>query len=244
MPVNDYGRSPSVYLNSCGKMPLPPKPKQFQFVNIDKPEQSNHAKTQKLVRRHVMQQQLHKRLVKQSRQLETPPKDEDDAPNRVSSDKKSSKERPTSTSMCSCFGAFEDAIAFSKNNGQLLSVEECLLCGRPLLTHAEVDTVPKADSLQMVRLRPNTDHEMRLGAGRADPFASYAVPMSQYMHGLLDHCKRNFIIPHHLLSSASVHNWHSKTCPSSHTQSNSVVLRNNEFDEQRPPSHASRLCFC
>lgn len=171
---------------------LPPsKPKRFQFVNIDRPEQSTQAKTQKLVRRHVMQQHLHKRLAKQSRQNEIRANDEDDEDTSGGVLRACSRLRdvPTPSSMCTCFGNFEDAIAFSRRSGQLLAVEDCLNCGRPLLTHAELDRGPQTDSQGMIRAQLPANPVVRLGAGKADPFASYSVSMDGYMHGLMDHCK-------------------------------------------------------
>jgi hypothetical protein len=154
-----------------------PRSKQthFQFVNNDNPEQSNHIETRRLVRRHVMQQHLKKRIKEQKTGNETP--------GRASSQESTTQISPASV-MCDCFGGFEEAIAASKADGSLLVVAECSICGRSYLKTAD-------SSLQVVETRPRSPLKEvgRLGSGRTDPFALYAIEMSPYMHGLLDHCE-------------------------------------------------------
>lgn len=151
-----------------------PKQTQFQFVNIDNPEQSGHIETRRLVRRHVMQHHLEKRLQDQRREKLA----SNDAPSADSVAQNS----PAASIMCDCFGSFEKTIASSKINGSLLVVAQCPTCGRLFLKSADSDT-------QAIVTPPQSPAKeiSRLGSGRTDPFASYAIEMSPYMHGLLDH---------------------------------------------------------
>ncbi|MCJ1403859.1 hypothetical protein MMC11_007082 [Xylographa trunciseda] len=151
-----------------------PKQTQFQFVNIETPEQSGHVETRKLVRRHVMQQHLQKRLEEQRRDREFP--------NDISTGDSTACNSPTASLMCNCFGNFAKAVAKSKETGKLLSIEECTTCRRSRLRTAE-------SSAQAIATRPHSPAKDidRLGSGRADPFGTYAIEMSSYMHGLLDH---------------------------------------------------------
>ncbi|MCJ1381427.1 hypothetical protein MMC17_004537 [Xylographa soralifera] len=154
-------------------MPLPTQT-HFQFVNIENPEQSGHVKTRKLVRRHVMQQHLQRRLREQRRDTQLS--------NGISTTDSTAHNSPATSLMCDCFGSFEEVVTKSRGTSKLLSIEECAICGQSLLQIAEVNT-------QAVTTRPQSPAKeiSCLGSGRADPFSTYAIEMSSYMHGLLDH---------------------------------------------------------
>ncbi|MCJ1394400.1 hypothetical protein MMC18_007278 [Xylographa bjoerkii] len=107
---------------------LRPKEAQFQFVNIENPEQSGQVETRKLVRRHVIQQHRQKRLYEQRRDTQFS--------NDIS---------------------FEEVVIKSKETSKLLCIEECATCGRSVLrtvgsnTQA-VATRPQFPANETVRL--------------------------------------------------------------------------------------------
>jgi hypothetical protein len=152
---------------------MPPPKQQFQFVNIDNPEQSGDAETRKLVRRHVMHQHLQKRLEEQKRQAQA--------------SEASNVHSPTTSWMCDCFGSLEETVLDSKNRGKLLAIETCSICGRSFLKDADA-------SPQAVTTRPQSPAKEieHFRSGRTDPFNTYAIDnMRPYMHGLLDHRASN-----------------------------------------------------
>ena len=169
------------------------KAQKFHFVNACKPGQNKEPQTRKLIRRHIAKSNLHEILRKQAKSaassLATPGK-------TTSTEARDSGDVHLEASLCQsmlcvCFRKLEDVIACSKASGHSLFVEECSICGRPRLLNLE--STNKCDtSLQVsggAKLPGESDLITRLGAGRADPFASYALAMKPYMHGLIDNGK-------------------------------------------------------
>jgi hypothetical protein len=114
-------------------------------------------------------------------------KSETATPKNASSFDSTFKHPPTASIMCDCFGTFEETMAASKTAGSLLVIAECNICGRSFLKTID-------SGLQVVGTRPQSPLKeiSRLGSGRRDPFGSYAIEMSPYMHGLLDHREINW----------------------------------------------------
>lgn len=158
------------------------KKTQFQFVNIENPEQSAQAETRQLVRRHVMQNHLRQRLEDQARSAVSS-RDEETA--SASSPVTSPASVAAPTLMCNCFGTVEETAAASQRQGTTLTIETCPMCGRLFLKAL-------GTGLQTPPTRPRSPAKeiVLLGSGRADPFNSYAIEMSPYMHGLMDHSEQ------------------------------------------------------
>ena len=152
---------------------------QFQFVNIENPEQSSHLETRQLVRRHVMQHHLRQRLEEQSRAARSVRKGD---PTFSSSLDESPNTTPAPSLMCNCFGSFEETVAASQREGNLLTVETCQICGRLFVKTAQT-------GLQAPPVQPRSPSKeiFNLGSSRADPFDTYAIEMHPADHGLLDH---------------------------------------------------------
>ena len=169
--------------------------KRFHFVNICNPEQNREPKTRKQIRRHIAKSNLHNILQKQSENAvaNVGAAEDTDSNEMLNTFKIQSDPSACQSLLCACFGRLEDVIVGSKANGHLLCVEQCSDCGRPRLSNSGFTDGPSLiqQALILAQSRGYSPHITCLGAGRGDPFASYALAMKPYMHGLLDNGKLN-----------------------------------------------------